>query len=197
MENLTSRLKDAMMSRDVRPIDLAARTGISKGLVSRYVNGGGLPSSKNLAKIAEALGVSAGWLLGKDDSQQLPPSQVPILGRVAAGVPIYAAQDVIGMVSFDGDPDGMFALKVKGDSMSPRLLDGDLILAHKQEAAEDGDLVIALVEDEATCKILHRSAWGVSLVPFNPAYPPFTFAGEEADRLKILGKVIESRHEWK
>lgn len=197
MSDVSVRLARALADKELRPIDLAARSGIDKGSISHYLQGDNVPSGRNMAKLASALGVTVDWLLGKDDSQQMPPSQVPILGRVAAGVPIYAAQDVIGMVSFDGDPDGMFALKVKGDSMSPRLLDGDLVLAHKQEAAEDGDLVIALVEDEATCKILHRSAWGVSLIPFNPAYPPFTFAGEEADRLKILGKVIESRHEWK
>lgn len=197
MSDISMRLARALAEKELRPIDLAARSGIDKGSISHYLQGDNAPSGRNMAKLASALGVTVDWLLGKDDAQQLPPSQVPILGRVAAGVPIYASQDIIGMVSFDGDPDGMFALKVKGDSMSPRLLDGDLVLAHKQEAAEDGDLVIALVEDEATCKILHRSAWGVSLIPFNPAYPPFTFAGEEADRLKILGKVVESRHEWK
>lgn len=200
MENFTSRLNRVMFMKGIRQTDLAARTGIHKGTLSKYMKGGIVPEGKALVKLSEALGVSVDWLLGKEDMSDArltlsEVSKVPILGKVAAGVPIYAQEDVTGSVLVE-DPEGMFALRVKGDSMSPRIMDGDLVIVRAQDCAEDGDLVIALVDDEATCKVLKRSAWGVSLIPFNTAYPPFVYTGGEADSLRILGVVKESRHKW-
>lgn len=201
MDIFTARLNKAMFMKGIRQIDLAERTGIHRGTLSKYMKGENIPGAKHITNLAAALGVSADWLLGKEEMSNarltIPEvSKIPILGKVAAGVPIYAQEDVIGSVMVD-DPEGLFALRVKGDSMSPRIMDGDLVIVKAQDSAEEGDLVIALVGDEATCKILKRSAWGVSLVPFNPAYQPFIFAGGETDELKILGKVVKSIHEWK
>lgn len=80
--------------------------------------------------------------------------------------------------------------------MSPRIMDGDIVLVRQQDAAEDGDLVIAEIDGEATCKVLKRSHGAVMLVPFNAAFAPFVFSGQQAEDLRILGKVVESRHEW-
>ena len=160
-----------------------------------------MPSTENLKKLADALGVSADWLLGKEEISDVrltkdELSKIPVLGSVAAGVPIYAQEDVIGSVLVE-DPEGMFALRVKGDSMSPRIMDGDLVIVHQQDTAEDGELVIALVGDEATCKVLRKSAWGISLVPFNPAFSPLVYSREEAETVRVLGVVKESRHVWR
>ena len=201
MDNFTARLNRAMFMKGIRQTDLAARTGIHKGTLSKYMKGGIVPEGKALVKLSEALGVSVDWLLGKEEMSNakltIPEvSKVPILGKVAAGVPIYAQEDVTGSVLVE-DPEGMFALRVKGDSMSPRIMDGDLVIVHAQNWAEDGDLVIALVGDEATCKVFKRSSWGVSLVPFNPTFSPLVFGREEAEDLRILGVVKESRHVWR
>lgn len=202
MTTFETRLKRAMFIKGIRQADLAERSGIHKGLLSHYMHGDAVPGYANISKLASALGVSADWLLGKEEVSDAKLtkdelSKIPVLGSVAAGVPIYAQEDVIGSVLVE-DPEGMFALRVKGDSMSPRIMDGDLVIVHAQNWAEDGDLVIALDEkEEATCKVFKRSAWGVSLVPFNPAFSPFVFGKEEAETLRILGVVKESRHEWK
>lgn len=108
-------------------------------------------------------------------------------------MPITAQEDIIGTVYTDKN---VFALRVSGDSMSPRIMDGDVVLVRRQDSAEDGDLVIAMIDGEATCKVLKRSHGSVMLVPFNAAFAPLVYSGQEAEDLHILGKVVESRHEW-
>ena len=211
MNDFATNLKEIMREKNMRQIDVANKSGISKGRVSRWMSGENIPYGESLAKLAEALGVSVDRLLGKTDPIErfikgdttedidLPfnlETLVPVLGTVAAGVPIEAQEDVVGEIPVLDKQGGFFALKVKGDSMAPRIMNGDVVLVKPQDYAEDGDLVIALVDGEATCKILKRSHGAVSLVPFNAAYPPFVYAGSDVEGMRILGKVVESRHEW-
>lgn len=211
MNDFATNLKEIMREKNMRQIDVANKSGISKGRVSRWMSGENIPYGESLAKLAEALGVSVDRLLGKTDpierfikgdtteDIELPfnlDTLVPVLGTVAAGVPIEAQEDVVGEIPVLDKQGGFFALKVKGDSMSPRIMDGDIVLVKPQDFAEDGDLVIALVDGDATCKVLKRSHGAVSLVPFNAAYLPFVYTGSEAEGMRILGKVVESRHEW-
>ena len=203
MGDFQKRLRQAMFMKGVRQKDISYRTGISDGKISSYVNGRYKPNAETLAKIALALGVDAAWLAGEGpdgdpaDLVTKPEFQaVPVVGRVAAGAPIFALENQVDTVMVREQRSGIFGLRIVGDSMSPRIMDGDLVLVHQQDSAKDGDIVIALVDDEATCKVLKKSAWGVSLVPFNSSYAPFVYAGEEADRLHIVGKVIGSYHSW-
>ena len=199
MKNIfAERMRQTMFLKGIRQAELVDKTGIDKGPLSSYVNGRYMPNADKIAKIATALGVSVNFLLGKEEIPiakfTLPQfHDVPVLGSVAAGTPILAQEDVIGTVMTDKN---VFALKVKGDSMSPRIMDGDIVLVRQQDAAEDGDLVIAEIDGEATCKVLKRSHGSVMLVPFNAAFAPFVFSGQQAEDLRILGKVVESRHEW-
>jgi len=119
----------------------------------------------------------------------LPESQragkIPLLGVVTAGLPILAQEDVEGYIPWDGDQ-SCFALRIKGDSMiNAGILDGDKVIVRPQPDAVNGDIVIALLGDEATCKRFQRAKDGaVWLMPENPAYTPIP--GDEA---QILGKV--------
>jgi len=195
MDTFANRLAHAMESAEMRITDLSNVTGVSKGRISHWLKGENIPG-KNLLIVSRALGVSPSYLLGQEEARSVPPPkihEVSVLGKVAAGVPISAQEDVIGSIWTDKE---CFALKVKGDSMSPRIMDGDIVLVKKQESAEDGDLVIAEIDGEATCKVLKRSHGSVMLVPFNAAFAPFVYTGQEAEDLRILGKVVESRHEW-
>lgn len=201
MEDFTTRLNRAMFLKGMNQSELAEKTGFNKGDISHYAKGHNIPTAKKIAKIAEALGVTSDWLIGK---KEIPDSHftkseaalVPVLGKVAAGMPTFASQDIIDSVMFDGDTDGLFALKIKGDSMSPRILDGDIVIVRSQSCAEDGDLVIAIIGDETTCKVFRKNSWGVSLVPFNPVFQPIVVSHSDIDTLHILGVVIESRHRW-
>lgn len=200
------RLREALRFSRLKQADLAKRAGIAESQVSCYVNGQYMPNGRTMAKIARVVGVPPAWLAGELDlsledavklyREPLSPQAVPVVGKVAAGVPILAEQNVVGSAPVQDPPHGMFALVVKGDSMAPRIMDGDLVLVLPQETAEDGDVVVALVEDEATCKVFRKSAWGVTLVPFNAAYAPLVFSGDECSRLHIVGRVVESRHSW-
>lgn len=198
MDIFVERLRQAMFLTGMRQKDICERTGFSDSQMSNWHKGRYRPNAEAMAKIAKALDVTVDYLLGKEeipDARLTKPKnkQVPVLGRVAAGVPIIAQEDVIGTVITDKD---CFALRVKGDSMSPRIMDGDIVLVHQQTTAEDGDIVIALIDGEATCKVFKKMHNTITLVPFNPAFAPLIYSGEDAENLKILGRVVESRHEW-
>lgn len=114
-------------------------------------------------------------------------NQVPIVGNVAAGSPILAQECIEDYLTFDtGGRDGeYFALRVRGESMiNAGILPDDLVVVHQQPAANNGEIVVALLGDEATVKRLKRQGREVWLLPENPAYQPID--GREA---RILGKV--------
>ena len=114
-------------------------------------------------------------------------SQVPILGTVTAGLPILAFEDIQGYIPFaDKGNRDLFALNVSGLSMkNAGILDGDYVIAEKVPTAEDGEIVVALIGDEATVKRLYREKNGVRLQPENSDFEPI-FTNE----MSVLGKVI-------
>ena len=196
MDIFVERLRQAMFLTGMRQKDICERTGFSDSQMSNWHKGRYRPNAEAMVKIAKALGVTVDYLLGKEEISPAKLAEqrireVPILGKVAAGVPLMAQEDVIGTILTDKN---VFALRIKGDSMSPRIMDGDTVLVRRQDYAEDGDLVIAMIEDEATCKVFRKQHNTISLLPFNQAYAPLFYT--EQDNLKILGKVVESRHEW-
>jgi repressor LexA len=117
---------------------------------------------------------------------------VPILGRIAAGPPLLAEEQVLDRVVLDKSLvcwDRPFLLKVKGDSMvGAGILDGDYVLVRAQAQAEPGELVVALLDDEATVKRLARTADGYELQPENPRYAPIPLT-PDGPAVRILGKV--------
>lgn len=140
----------------------------------------------HLKKLAEA-----GYIQrdeGKTRAICLPNTtkQVPILGRVAAGNPIYAASDYIGMLAYDpGDTGDFFALEVRGDSMKDAgILAGDYVVVRRQESAVSGDIVVAVLEEEATVKRYLRRGRDIWLMPENRHYEPIN--GNEC---VIVGRV--------
>ena len=122
--------------------------------------------------------------------------QVPIVGRVAAGAPILAEQNIEGWVSVDrrGAADVLFALRVRGDSMiGAGILDGDIVIVRQQATGDEGDIVVALVDgEEATVKKLRREGDRVRLEPMNPDFDPLVLDG---DRVSIQGKVVGLRRD--
>lgn len=116
-------------------------------------------------------------------------SQIPILGRVTAGVPILAIEDIEGYIPFsESQRRGreLFALRVVGESMkNAGILDGDIVVSHKTPVAENGDIVVALLEDEATVKRFYRENGHIRLQPENPDFEPII-----AEEISILGRVI-------
>lgn len=114
--------------------------------------------------------------------------QIPIVGVVTAGIPILAVENQEGTLPWEGDPD-CFALRVRGDSMiGAGILSGDMVVVRPQQTADDGQIVVARLEDEATVKRLRRRNGQIWLMPENPAYPPID--GRQAQLIGVVKAVI-------
>ena len=184
------------------------------------------PSAERLQKLADYFDVEPDWLSGKsefktkremlqhfDDITDLPALRsdifrlekglkIPVLGDVAAGTPIFAEENYIGCEEISQElaaTGEFFALRIHGDSMSPRIAEGDVVIVRQQDYADSGDIVIVLVNgDSATCKRLLKYQGGVSLISFNPAYAPMEYTNKDImDKpIKIIGKVVENRQKY-
>lgn len=118
-------------------------------------------------------------------------TEVPLLGRVAAGMPILAVEEAERMlhVDLDGKSGKFFALRIRGDSMiEAGILDGDYIIVRSQNFAQQGQIVVAMLEDEATCKRLEQKDGHLWLMPENPDYDPIP--GDYAHIIGVVVKVI-------
>ena len=116
------------------------------------------------------------------------PGQIPVVGVVTAGMPILALENQEGTISWDGDP-ACFALRVRGDSMiGAGILDGDMVVVRPQDTANDGQIVVARIGDEATVKRLYRREGKVLLLPENDAYNPID--GAEAELIGLVKAVV-------
>ena len=118
---------------------------------------------------------------------------IPIVGRVAAGLPLLAQENIEDMIQLPKDwaPAGAFLLKVQGNSMEgAHILDGDYVLVHPQETALNGEIVVVLIGEEATVKRFYRSERGISLKAENSAYRPIEIERSEAATFKVIGKVM-------
>ena len=183
--------------------ELARRVGIAKSAISRYFNGPReLPLNK-IGDFASVLHTTPDYLLGMEYKPQPPQGiKIPVLGTVAAGIPISAVEDIL---DYEEIPQSwqnqgeFFGLKIKGDSMEPRMESGDVVIVKQQSDANSGDTVIVLVNgDDATCKRLEKTDNGIMLVSTNPKYPPIFYSLEDIQTkpVVILGKVVELRQKY-
>ena len=208
MKTTAARIKEGMEIRSLKQADLVEMTGISKGALSSYISGRYVPKQINIYLISKALNVSEAWLLGLDVPMERlnnvtisSKTGVPInvLGRVAAGIPIEAVEEVIDTEEITQEMASTgtyFGLQIKGNSMEPRMCEGDVVIVRQQEDAESGDIVIAMVNgDDATCKRLRKYRDGIELISNNPVYPPMFYSNEDIINkpVKIIGKVVELR----
>lgn len=190
--------------RNISAYKVAKETGISQGLMNEYKNGVKKPQGKNLLKIAEFLGVSADYLLGKEEAPvnifdysnitPLPKTKkVPHLGSIACGKPIFADEVHGEYIEIKDDINADFCLTAKGDSMiNARILNGDLVYIRSQSSVNNGEIAAVIIDDEATLKRVYFYPESNKLVlnPENPQFEPLVFVGEELKNVKILGKAV-------
>lgn len=191
---------------------LAQKMGIkSKSTIYRYMNAEMSPKITTVKYLAEYYNVNPIWLMGYDvdmrkksklDKLGNPVVEIPILGTVKAGYDYLAQENWIGTVDIDkklADSGEFFALKVKGDSMAPVLIEDDIVIIKKQDDFENGDIVVAIVNgDEATIKKGKKSESKILLQPFNTNYDPLIFTEEEMDTIpvRIVGIVKQLKREF-
>lgn len=183
--------------------ELARRVGTAKSAISRYFNGTREFPLNKVEEFASALHTTPDFLLGMEyEPQPSQGLQIPVLGTVAAGIPISAVEDILDYEEIPSSWQSQgefFGLRIKGDSMEPRMESGDVVIVKQQSDANSGDTVIVLVNgDDATCKKLQKTDNGIMLVSTNPKYPPMFYSNEEISTkpVVILGKVVELRQKY-
>ena len=172
-------------------------------------NGGNMPQ-EYIEKIAALLSTTPEYLCDETDDPEIPPEEgkrrirrIPVFGNVAAGVPIDAITDIEDYEEMWEDEASrygeLFALRIKGDSMEPRICSGDIVIVRAQPDVENGETAIVCINgDQATCKKIQKTQDGLMLISTNPKYDPMFFSWKQVEDLPItvIGKVIELRSKF-
>lgn len=196
------KLKELRKQAGLTLDELAERVGTSKQTIHRYENGiiSNVPPEK-VESLAVALGTTPAELMGWDEEptvsyKNLMPmsvKQLPVLGDIACGMPIYAEERHESFVCVADKLDADFCLKAHGDSMiGARIYDGDIVFIRSQSAVENGEIAAVIINDEATLKRVYYYPMEAKLVlsPENPRYAPLVYVGHELDSVKIIGKAV-------
>ena len=226
-DTFANRLNKALKYNNMKAIELSNKTGINKSLISNYLNGNFKAKQDKLTEMAEVLNVSETWLMGYDvsmDREWIKDSEIdnatlinnfyieddsknikiPILGKIPAGVPLEAIEDIDGYVevskSIVKDPYNLFALRISGDSMNPEYKTNDIVIVKKQFEFNSGDDCVVMVNgNDATFKRVIKQEDSIILKPLNNNYEPTFFSKKDIiDRpVKIIGVAIEVRRKLK
>lgn len=193
-------LKQLRHERGYSQQKLAQKLNVSRSTVAMWETGSSEPSLQMIQRIADVLSVSVAELFGEPaDPSAHKGILIPVLGCVQAGLPNEAVEDVLDYEEITPElasTGEFFALRVRGDSMEPRMVEGDVVIVRKQDNADSGDIVVALVNgDEATIKRLKKRPEGILLIANNPTYEPMFFSNREIRELpvRVIGKVVELR----
>lgn len=186
------RIAQLRRERGISQEELSELALLHRVTVAKYETGQVEPGASALSRIADALNVSTDEILCR--VEKLPPfvpivrASVPVVGEIACGVPITAEQNTEGFADL---PDGIsadFALRCKGDSMTPTFLDGDLVLIRQQPEVEDGQIAAVGIDGEATLKHFYKTPGGVLLVSDNPKFAPMAYPAASAPI--VYGKAV-------
>ena len=206
MNTFGNKLRQAMEKEGITATELSEKTGISKSTISRYLSGGYIAKQKNLLKLPLALHVEPKFLFSdavEELDANLKVYSIPLVGKVVAGTPIDAIENITDYIRVT-DPaaaDGSYyALHVTGASMEPEMREGDLVIVHKQDYFDSGDICIVLVNgNEATVKKVIKSDQGITLIGFNATvYPPHFYNVRQVEELpvRVIGKVKQVRRSY-
>lgn len=194
-------LRTLRKQRNFSQRELADAIGVSRSAVAMWETDKSQPDKEALIALSRLFSVTTDYLLD-NGYRRGEGVRIPVLGRVAAGIPIEAVEEVLDYEEIDwmtAERGEYFALKVRGDSMEPKISDSDVVIVRRQEDVESGEIAVVLVNgNEATCKKVVKHKDGVLLVANNPAYVPMFYTTEELGRLpvKIIGKVVELRSKF-
>lgn len=204
------KLKELRENKGLSQYAFAKEIGVGQSTVGSWENGARKPNIDTTKKIAKYFNVPVSVLLDEDiptatnKNSRRPGVKIPVYGEVAAGMPFLAIEN------YDSeDPDDWeeiteemarggdyFALRIHGESMEPKISNGDIVIVRIQPDVESGEIAIVRVNgDSATCKKIKKTPQGVMLISTNPAYEPMFYSAKEVEELPvvIIGKVVELR----
>lgn len=201
-----NRIKEIRKRNNLSQSEFAKLFNVHQTAVSQWETGRTVPDFEIFKQMAKVFNVSLDYLIGESESQinialsqNTNSTKIPVLGEVAAGLPIFADDNII---DYEEIPTEMakngeyFALKIHGDSMEPRIYNNDIVIVRKQDDVDNGDIAIVIVNgDLGTCKKVIKHSSGISLVSLNSKYEPMFYTADEILKLPltIIGKVIELR----
>ena len=198
------RIKALRKQKRMTLEELAAALGTSKQTIHRYENGviANIPHDK-IVQLAEALDTLpadlCGWTRDEFSISEAASGapvrikKLPILGDIACGQPIYAAESRENFAVADGSVDADFCLRAHGDSMTgARIFDGDIVFIRSQSSVDNVEIAAVIINDEATLKRVYFYPEQSKLIlsPENPRYAPLVYLNDELDSIKILGKAV-------
>lgn len=181
--------------------DVGNAVGVGKSTVKKWEDGyiANMKRDK-IASLASILQISPSVIMGWNDENgtfvnniiPMPNfNTVPLLGTIACGEPILAAENLEGEVSIPDDIKADFALRCSGDSMiDARILDGDIVYIRQQPTVNNGEIAAVLIGEEATLKKVFISEGTITLLACNSNYQPFVYSGEKLNEIRILGKAV-------
>lgn len=203
-------LQHYMSEREIDRKTLCETLNYKYTTVSEWLQGKKYPRIERIEELAKYFGISKSQLI-ESDADNYPKNvekaflgemtQIPIIGAVAAGLACHAENNIEGYEPVPksilcSDYDYVY-LQVRGNSMSPKLEEGDLVLVRVQSSVDSGTYAVVIVDDEdgVVKKVNYGKNW-IELISENPYYPPRRFEGEEVQRIRIFGKVIESKRKF-
>ena len=181
--------------------DMCEALGVKYTTFTDWVKGNSYPRIDKIELMANYFGISKADLVEEhlSDNKKVLGIAINVYGRVAAGIPLEMIEDVIDTEEIPEElakTGSFFGLQIHGDSMEPKISDGDIVIVRQQDDAETGDTVIATVNGtDATCKRLKKYRDGIELIATNPSYEPMFFSNEEIESkpVRIIGRVVELR----
>lgn len=200
-----NNVKKARISRNISQKELSITLGIAQPTISNWETGRMNPSNKHLLQLSDMLKYSTDYILGKSNDPKAniekKAVRIPVLGRIPAGIAVNAIEDILDYeeVTEEWANGGKeyFGLKIKGDSMSPKYLDGDIVLFLIQNTCDSGqDCAVMVNGEDATFKKVVKQANGVVLQPINTSmYEPVFYSNKECEELpvRVLGIAKEIR----
>lgn len=207
--DFAERLTQALDLRGLSAADLSRATGVAEGTISCYKSGKYQAKQNRVYEFAKALRVDPAWLMGYDVPMEpqvesvsakptIPPgfqtlpemAMVPLVGSIACGTPITAEQNVEQIVSIPAAWRATFTLMCKGNSMAPRIQDGDLVAVRSQPEVENGEIAAVRIGEEATLKHVYVYPNYIELRPENPEYESIIKIGPDMADVVIEGKAV-------
>lgn len=205
MNSFGAKLKSCRKDMSLSQRELGQKIGVAESTISLYESNKRFPDAETLQKISSLFNVSLDYLLGNAPCKKpVSPTgrgvRIPVLGRVVAGIPIEAVEEILDYEEITPElaaTGEFFALKIRGHSMEPRMMEGDVVIVRRQDDVDSGDVAIVLVNgDEATVKRVKKQPEGITLIATNTSvYEPHFYSNKEIADLpvRILGRVVELR----
>ncbi len=175
--------------------ELGKLVGVQRAAVQKWESGLTTNLRRSvIQKLSDFFEVSPSYLMGMTDIKNIvlhTSKKVPLLGEIAAGVPILAEEECVAYIAVDKSLQVDFCLRVKGDSMiDARIRDGDVVFVRQQPVVENGEIAVVLIDGEATLKRFYRNDGGVILKPENSKYRPRYYTEQDFKDIRVLGKAI-------